>query len=495
MVTSQLPISRLISTTINLQPSAAQAQNLSNLLILGSTDIIDTTQRMRTYSTLAEVGSDFGSSAPEYLAASAWFGQSPQPTAVMIGRWAQTATHGRLVGGLLSAYDQLISLWTAVLNGSFSVTIDSVVHPITTLNFSAVTSMNGVAAALQAALPVGVTCIWDANYNRFVFKSSTTGASSSVSFLTPEGTGTDISGMLCGLSTSSGAYTVAGIVAESAVSAVTLFDATFGQTWFGAFVCGAVDADHLAIAAYIEGAANQHAYGVNTQESAVLLSTDTTNIAYQLKQLGYNKTWTQYSSSSLYAVCSMMARLMTTNFQGNNTVIDLMYKQEPGIAPENLNDTQISALEGFNCNVFVSYDNNTQIIEPGVAASGQYIDTVYGTMALAIDIQTNLYNLRYTSPTKIPQTDAGVHVLKTGAEQTCEQYVQNGLLGPGTWTNAGFGSLIQGGYLKKGYYVYVAPISTQPQASRSARQSPPIQIAAKMAGAIETVDVLINVNN
>ncbi len=495
MGNSQLSISRLISTTINLQPSAAQAQNLSNLLILGGSDVIDTTQRMRTYGSASEVASDFGSTAPEYLAAVAWFGQSPQPTEVLIGRWAQTATHGRLVGGAISSANQAINLWTAITTGSFSVTIDGAPHAITALNFSAVTNMNGVASAIQAALPVGVVCVWDANYNRFLIKSSTSGTTSSVSFLTPEGSGTDISGMLAGLSTSSGAYTVAGIAAESAVSAVTLFDATFGQQWFGNFVCGAVDSDHLAIAAYIEAASNQHAYGVNTQEANVLLSTDTTNIAYQLKQLGYNKTWVQYSSSSLYAVCSMMARLMTTNFQGNNTVIDLMYKQEPGIAPENLNSSQISALEGFNCNVFVAYDNNTQIIEPGVAASGQYIDTVYGTMALALDIQTNLYNLRYTSPTKIPQTDAGVHILKTGAEQTCEQYVANGLLGPGTWTNAGFGSLNQGDFLKKGYYVYVAPISTQSQAARSARQSPPIQIAAKMAGAIETVDVLINVNN
>ncbi len=495
MGNSQLSISRLISTTINLQPSAAQAQNLSNLLILGSTDIIDTVQRMRTYGSATEVASDFGTSAPEYEAAVAWFGQSPQPTEVLVGRWAQTATHGRLVGGTISSANQTINIWTAITTGSFSVTIDGTVHPITGLNFSAVTNMNGVASVIQSALPAGVLCVWDANYNRFLIKSSTTGSTSSVSFLTPEGTGVDISGMLAGLSTSPGAYAVAGIASESAVSAVTLFDSTFGQQWFGAFVCGAVDSDHLAIAAYIEAAANQHAYGVNTQEANVLLSSDTTNIAYQLKQLGYNKTWVQYSSQSLYAVCSLMARLMTTNFQGNNTVIDLMYKQEPGIAPETLNSSQISALEGFNCNVFVAYDNNTQIIEPGVAASGEYIDTVYGTMALALDIQTNLYNLRYLSPTKIPQTDAGVHVLKTGAEQTCEQYVANGLLAPGTWTNAGFGSLNQGDFLKKGYYVYAAPISTQSQAARSARQSPPIQIAAKMAGAIETVDVLINVNN
>lgn len=492
---STLSISRLFSTTLNLQPSSAQAQNISDLLILGSSTVIDVVQRLRTYASLTDVGTDFGTSAPEYLGAQAWFGQSPQPIEVKIGRWAETATAGKLVCATLSTAEQAMNLWTAITAGSFNVTIDGTLHNITTLNFSADTNLNGVASTIQAALPVGVLCVWNANYSRFEITSSTSGATSTVSFLSAEGSGTDISGMLGGLSTSSGAYVANGIAAESAVTAATLFDSTFGQSWFGLFICGAADTDHLAVAAYIEGCANKHIYGVSHQEAVVLGSGDTTNISYKLQQLGYNMTVSQYSSSSLYAVISAMARMMTTNFSGNNTVIDLMYKQEPGITPENLNDTQIAALESYNCNVFVAYDNNTQIIEKGVMASGQYFDTVYGATALALDIQTNLYNLRYTSPTKIPQTDAGAHILKVGAEQTCDQYVKNGLLAEGTWTNAGFGALNQGDNLPKGYYVYIAPMSSQSSADRSARKSPPIQIATKMSGAIESADILININN
>lgn len=82
----------------------------------------------------------------------------------------------------------------------------------------------------------------------------------------------------------------------------------------------------------------------------------------------------------------------------------------------------------------------------------------------------------------------------TTVEQVCAQGVVNGLLGPGVWNSGGFGALNQGDFLAKGFYVYAPPISTQAQADRAARKSVPIQVAAKLAGAIHSIDVLINVN-
>ena len=74
-----------------------------------------------------------------------------------------------------------------------------------------------------------------------------TGASSTVSFLTAQGTGVDVTAMLAGLVTSPGAYLVAGIVAESALAAVTIFDNLFGTQWYGLTIPSAVDADSIAV--------------------------------------------------------------------------------------------------------------------------------------------------------------------------------------------------------------------------------------------------------
>ena len=491
---SSLPISNLVNVQVDLAPSGAQMQNISTLLILGSSAVIDVVKRKRDYTSLPGVASDFGLLAPEYAAAALWYEQQPQPTNISIGRWAETATSGQLFGATLSAAQQVMSLWTAITTGSFDVTIDGTLISVTLLNFSAATNLNAVASDITTALAGKGTMVWNANYSRFELTSATTGATSTVSFLSPQGTGTDISGMLGMTSTSSGAYVANGIVAESALSAATLFDTNFGQAWYAMIICGAADTDHLAVAGYIEGASNKHLYGVTTQEAAALNTGDTTNIGYKLQQLSYNRTVVQFSLSSQYAVASLLARELTVDYNGNNTVITLMYKQEPGIVPETLNANQLAALLSYNINVFVAYNNNTAIIQNGVMSSGNFIDIITGSDWLALDIQNTLYNVLYTSPTKIPQTDAGTNILLAAIESRCSQGVTNGLLAPGVWSSAGFGSLSQGDYIAKGFYVYAPPVASQSAADRAARKSVPIQVAAKLAGAIHSVDLMINVN-
>jgi hypothetical protein len=603
MTTAQLPISRLIQGTVNLSPNAAQAQNLNTELILGSSPVIDTSSRMREYLSLTAVGADFGTTAPEYLAAVDWFGQMPQPANVLIGRWAQTATGAQLFGATLSTAQQLMSAWTVVTAPAFSITIDGTPYTISPASFGTSTNLNGIAALIQTALAAAVagsTCVWNSSFAQFQITDGTTGAASTLSFASAPtafgsvtysvnptaaatvtiggtavtyvsalttgnqiligstlsatlanavtflnqstdvnlskavysvnsagtalqivyktagtggnaftlagsvgtvsgatlsgGSGTDISAMLGMTSTSSGAYVAQGVAAESAVAAATLFDNQFGQQWYGLTVPQATDSDHLALAAFIEGTTNKHFYGVTTQEAGVLNSVTTTDIASQLKALGYNKTCTQFSGNSAYAVNSLLGRQLTVDYAGNNTVITLFYKQEPGVQAETLNATQISALEGKNCNVYVAYNNGTTIIEPAKVASGQFIDTIIGMDAFVIDVQTALFNALYTSTTKIPQTDPGMHILTTVIEKVCQQYVNNGLFAPGTWNSGGFGTLNQGDYLPKGYYVYQPSVASQSQADRAARKSVPFQIAVKLAGAVHTVDFAVSVN-
>lgn len=495
MGSNALPISRLVNVQVNLTPAAAQIQNLSTALILGSTPgVIDVVERARSYSSINQVVADFGSSAPEYLAAVLWFEQAPQPTSLLIGRWAQVATHGKLLGATISAANQAISVWNAITTGSLKIAVDGgSVQTVTGLNFSSATNLNGVASILQTSI-AGVTVFWNQTYQRFEITSNTTSTTSSVSFMTVPSTGVDITGMLAMLATSSGAYVAQGIAAETALAAVTLMDAQYSGKWYAVTVLGASDADHLAIAPYIEAANTKHIYGITTQEAGVLSTVSTTDIAYLMSQLKYQKTVVQYSSSNQYAVCSLLSRILTVDYTGNNTVITLMYKGEPGIVAENIGTSQVTALESKNCNVFVNYNNNTAIIENGVMSSGDFMDIITGTDWLSLDIQTSVYNLLYTSTTKIPQTDTGVNLILTTVENECSQAVTNGMLAPGVWNSGGFGSLKQGDFLSKGFYCYAPPVSKQNQADRAARKAPTIQIACKLAGAIHTANVIINVN-
>lgn len=490
-----LSISRIVNVQAVFTPPLVPFPNFSTFLILGISDVIDTHERMREYDSEDAVAVDFGAEAPETLAATAWFAQRPQPQTVFVGRWCKTAASGRLVCGPLSAANQEIAPWNAINNGAFKITIDGVgPQEIGDLDFSASANLNAVAAVIESGFPGGTaTCVYDAENFRFVVTSASTGAASTISFATEPDAGTDISGMMGALSTSSGAYEADGVDAQTALETVALFDNQFGTQWYALLVLTASNDDHLVVGAYVEAAQNMHFYGVNTQDGGVIVADDTNNVAYDLKQLGLQKTAVQYSSSSLYAVASMLSRILTTDWQANNSTITLMFKDEPTITPETLTASQMSALLAKNCNVFVQYNNDSAIIQPGICSGGQFVDSVVGVDWLAATIQTSVYDL-LLGANKVPQTDGGMHQIATQIEASCQQGVVNGLGAPGVWNATGFGQLKSGDVLPKGYYVYQPPISSQAPADRAVRKSVPFQIAFKLGGAVHEVDATLNVN-
>jgi hypothetical protein len=491
-----LPVSRLVQVSVELTPVASPAPNLSTMLILGDSPVIDTVTRMMEFSSLAQVALYFSNNDPEYLAAAAWFGQSPTPDTVNIGRWAKQATHGQLWCGPLLPVNSLIATWQAVLTGSLTIAFDGgAVSHVAGLSFAADNNLNAVAATIQAGLSGGATCVYDANTNSFIFGSGTTGAASAVSFLTAGTTGVDITGMLEGLAADApAAYQVPGLAAESALTAVELFDNQFAGQWYGLDIPEASASDFTAVATYIEGDTNiPHFFGQTSQDPECMDPASTTDIMFLAKAAAYTRSAIQFSSTSAYAIASFLARILTTNWSGSNTTITLMFKTEPGIVPENLSTTQANAIDGKNGNVYAAYNDGSANIQTGITPSGQYVDTVIGCDWLRLAIQSACYALLKQLP-KIPQTDAGMHQLGTAIEGVCAQAVNNGLAAPGVWTGPGFGQLQTGQTLPKGYYVFVPPISSQSQADRQSRKSVPIQVAVKLAGAVQSVDVLIDVN-
>jgi len=496
----KLSISRLVKVNVILAALAAQAQNLSTILVLTSNSVLDVIERLRTYTSITDVAADFGTAGLEYAAAVLAFQQQPQASSIKFGRWAKTASAGKLLAAPLSTANQAIAAWNAVTAGSLKIGVDAVAPvDVTGMNFATDTNLNAVATRLQAAIRaangafVAMTVKYNADYLRFEFESGTTGATSKITFAAAAATGTDVSVMLGARATSTGAYVADGIALETALTAATLFDARFGRSWYGLVIPEGTDADQVAVAGFIEATNNKHVFGVTTQDAGAVSAVGTTDVAYLLEQLAYSCTMTQYSSHSAYAVVSLMAKALSTNWAGNNTAITLMYKGEPGIVAEDIGETQALALEAKKCNAFVNYDNDTAIIQNGVMASGDFIDMITGAHAIAVDLQNELFNLLYTSPTKIPQTDAGANMSVATCEAVCGKYVTDGFLAPGVWDQTGFGNLAQGDFLPKGFYVYAPPLASQLKADRQARKHVPIQIAAKCAGAVHTFDLQLNV--
>ncbi|MGP2502273.1 DUF3383 family protein [Pantoea ananatis] len=375
-----LPVSNIVNVDIIMSPKAAAGRNFGSLLILGSATIIPLTERIRLYSDPANIATDFGSNSEEYLAAVAYFSQSPKPTQVYVGRWAKTLVQGE--AGKVE------------------------------------TLMDGVNACLGFTNWYGIGITFDADRK---------------------------------------------------------------------------DDDLLPVCAAIEASTVSRILAVTTKNTDALLAAVTTDIASKVKAAKYSRTFVQYSSTSNYAAISAFGRAFTVDFTGNNTTITLKFKQEPGITYETLTTTQAAALDAKNGNVYVYYANDTAILQQGVMGNGDFFDERHGLDWLQNYVQTNLFNLLYTSGTKVPQTDAGNTRIMANVEASMDQAVNNGLIAPGIWNGGNLGQLSPGDTLTKGYYVYMAAISSQAQSDREARKSVPVQVACKLAGAIHYASVQINV--
>lgn len=490
-MTQGLNIGRLVRASVNLAPLAAARRGFGTLMIVGDSNVINGVERLRTYVDLESVATDFGTSAPEYFSAALYFGQSPRPNQLMIGRWLRTATGGLVQGGILTTAEKVMSIWTAITAGSFSVTIDGVVKTLSTLDFSAQTNLNGVASIINAAL-TGGTIAWDGS--RFTVTSSTTGVASVVGYASPTGAGTDISALLK-MTSATALAPVPGFIAETPVECVAQM-ANISGVWYGlTFASSTMPTDDqvVDVAAFIEGASISRIFGFTETDTRVLDAAWTVDMASRLKALLYKRSFVTFSANQ-YAVSSMFGRAFSVNFSANRSTITLMYKQEPGIVAELLTETQAQTLKSKRCNVFVRYMNDTAIIQYGVMSGQAYFDEIHGLDWFADSIQTALYNLLYQSKTKIPQTDAGQNQLVTAAANVCAEAINNGLVAPGQWNADGFGQLERGQFLTEGFYIYTQPMALQDQSIREQRIAPPIQIALKLAGAIHEIDAIIDVN-
>lgn len=82
-----LKIDDIVRLNLVIGTAAIDTDALETGLILGTSDVISTTDRIKSYTSMAAIAdAGFTSSMPEYLAAQAYFAQKPAPSKVYIGR-------------------------------------------------------------------------------------------------------------------------------------------------------------------------------------------------------------------------------------------------------------------------------------------------------------------------------------------------------------------------------------------------------------------------
>lgn len=271
---------------------------------------------------------------------------------------------------------------------------------------------------------------------------------------------------------------------------------TANSEWYTCVVCGVETADIKAIIAYVEQAAPTTTYFYNVSGTSVLDKTgEADDIFIWAREKLYRRSIGLYcgQGDTPDSAAGLMGYAMGNNTSLANSAYTLAYKTLPGVTPDSLTDAQVEYIKSHNGNVYIQRGEYYNLVEQGMMADGSSFDEIINLDMLSNNIQLNVMDLLYQNP-KIPQTDAGITQIINVINQACEKAVSIGFIAPGKWNGSAVLNLATGDTLSKGYLVQSELIDDQSQADRDARKAPPIYVAIKLAGAVEYVTIMVDVN-
>lgn len=221
------------------------------------------------------------------------------------------------------------------------------------------------------------------------------------------------------------------------------------------------------------------------------IRTEDSNTFKSLRDAGYrhtNATWHPDYAAAVGAMGYAMGQMKKTA----NSSFTLALKTFPSATPSDLKSSEVTKIEGYNANVYINR-GGYNMYEKGTQLSGDYTDEIIQLDNLVSEVSTAVANL-LTSRPKIPQTEAGMTTIKDVIGNILVTYVTQGLIAPGVWNGPAIMELQPGQYLSNGFLVLSEPIDTQPISDRAARKAPPIYAIIKLAGAIHSVIIEVDVD-
>jgi len=462
--------------------------------------ILSTSNRASIYGSMKSVGDDFGTNSKIYEYAKVFFAQTPNAVqmggAFVAAYWRAIdedvpATSAKLIGNQISEAET-IGVLERISDGSIDITIDGTAVSVSGLDFRGETDLNGVAGIINTALDGASVFVVDGRFN---VVSDTTGALSTITFASDSGTGTYI-GDIIAISDGSGAVITQGtdatvLPAETKEDALLAVSAEVNFKGFG-FIDAPTDIERISIAEWANASGK---IGYDVVSGDTVLKKDPSSVAWNLvlnslsnyrlvhSKSNDRKKWAAYAS-----------RAHTANFNAENSALTMHLKTLNGVLAEDYSDTELSKAKIVGIDVYTTIKDVPAVLTSG---ANDYVDNVYNLIAYVNAVQTDTYNLLKGTATKVPQTKHGVNQIVDTVEKSTRGFVRAGVFAPGTWTSPdSFGDIetFKKNIEKFGYYVLAGELSDQPQSDRQARKSPVIQVAVKNAGAIHSVDVIINFN-
>lgn len=489
-------------------------------------------ERVRTYSSLAEVAEDFAvTTSPEYLFATAAFSQSPKPTSIKIGRSALKPTLVYTMSLQTPVIDTPITL---TVKGKGVTATNISVTPLADVTITSVVNGNeqfvvsgghGMATGdgpyrltnSGGALPTGSsadTNYWVYSESSTIFRLATSYANAiagTTIFITSDGTGTHT------LQRDANDVMVAQIVDR--------LNSVVGNNYTAAQVSGSGDTDTLTVTA--DAAGDWFSIEVNPSQIISAITHSDPGVATDLAAIaledddwyclitGYNSNayvlaaaaWIE-TQKKIYMADLCDTTVVTAVEGGSDTADDLhtlsyartaaWYHPSPanflgaaiagrclpidpggeswtlknlsGVTPVTLTSTWRTNLVNKACNSYQTVGGSGRTFN-GTTADEDFIDVQRGLDWLENDMQVAVFNALATS-NKVPYDDSGVAVIENEVRASLDRAVQRSIL-----------------RFDPAPVVTVPTVASVATVDRAARLLPDVKWSAQLAGAIHKINI------
>lgn len=445
------------------------------------------------FSSATEVGEYFGTSSDEYKFAGTYFGgfdnSQVKPATLYFYRLNATASGAWVRGEALNVKTALASI-TQISSGTLTITIDAVEKQYTGIDLSACTSYSDVANAVQTVTNGDLTLEFNSQFNAFIIKGVTVGATSTLSVPTGD------------------VATALGFNAETAVisdgqSANTMTQSmenlVNGFTNFVTFttLVEPTDAEALELAQWATTnytAGVLYLYVCWDSSKANFDPNNTSVISEQLQTENVGATCVCYGLTMASFVMGVTASIA---WDQANSTITYAFKHLSGFGADIDKTSDANALDAHKVNYMGNFAtrNDNFILSHNGAILGEWdwIDTYINAVWLCNALQVQLMAM-FQSANRIPYNEIGYAKIRSNCKDIINRAINNGVIDLGVNISdaqkAELTTLLGADYSDEirnnGYYLQIVDATAS---IRQARKTPSINLVYTYAGSVHKLVV------
>ena len=484
------------SQIVRINPRVIQASGTDlvlNGLFLTTSGLIPAGSVMG-FSTADDVGKFFGTASDEYKVASVYFAgykdSFKKPRQIFYGSRVNAAAGAWLRGAKFAG---TLAQLQAVTAGALTVTVDGTSCALTSLDFSAATSLSGCAAVLQTALAAklaSTTCIYSSQTGAFQIGSPTTGAASTITYA-EEGTLATLLGLtqVAGAVLSQGSDALDVPANMASLRGVTENWATF------TYLYSASDDEILDLSAWASSQGVEYLLVAWSTSSTLKNQVDTTSIAYKLGAVNAGAT-TLIFGDARYAAF-IMGTAASIDWDRTQGTITFAFKSQDGLVPTIDNATDATTLLQKKCNLYGTYatrnDDFVFLYDSNMFGGYNFIDPFINTIWFNNSLQVAIMNGLSQSP-RVPYNEDGYTQVRSWCQDPINRARKNGVIDPGlNLSEAQKTELIREAGLDitsnlqtDGYYLQV--VDGGPQV-RTTRDTPNCSLWYAYAGSVHRIEL------